>query len=239
MEFMSFKEALRITGIYPSLPLRDKLTILARLIFCARPIIDVLERHLPEKGLIVDIGCGYGTISHLVSSACMDRSVIGVDMSSRRIEAAKSGVNHSNSIEFRAADVRDFQIPSCSAVIMIDILYMLTFQEQERLLSRCYEKLCDNGVVVIKDNCKSPYWKYAYAYIEDVIKTKLGVYGKEIAENSSRYWDVDDFLELLGRIGFRAVAIPLKSYLPYPGVFYVCQKLREKGNREKGRRSVV
>jgi trans-aconitate methyltransferase len=233
MELMSLKEARRIAGIYhPSLTLRDKLTILARLIFCARPIIDLLERYLPERGLIVDLGCGYGTISQLVSSAHKDRSVIGVDMSSRRIKMAVSGVNHSNSIEFRAADVRDFHIPSCSAVIMIDILYMLTFGEQERLLSRCYEKLSDSGVVIIKDNCKSPYWKYAYAYIEDVIKTKLGVYGKEVAENSSRYWNVDDFLELLGRIGFRAMAIPLKSYLPYPGVFYVCRKLREEGNRD-------
>jgi trans-aconitate methyltransferase len=236
MEFMSLKEALRIAGIYPSLPLRDKLTILARLVFCARPVIDVLERHLPEKGLILDLGCGYGTISHLVSSAHTDRSVIGVDMSSRRIEAAKSGVNHNDSVEFHAADVREFQIPRCSAVIMIDILYMLTFEEQERLLSRCYEKLRDNGVVIIKDNCKSPYWKYAYAYMEDVIKTKLGLYGKEVAENSSRYWDVHEFLELLGRIGFRAKAIPLKSHLPYPGVFYVCRKLQEKGNRGEGKR---
>lgn len=231
MEFMSLKEARRIAGIYPSLPLRDKLAVLARLIFCACPVIDVLERHLPEKGLIVDLGCGYGTVSHLVSSAHTDRPVMGVDMSSRRIEAAKSGVNHSNSIEFRAADIREFQIPHCSAVIMIDILYMLTFQEQERLLLRCYQKLCDNGVMVIKDNCKSPYWKYAYAYIEDVIKVKLGVYGKEVMENSSRYWDVDDFLELLSRIGFRAVAIPLKSHLPYPGVFYVCWKIQEKGKK--------
>ncbi len=218
-------------GIYPSLSLRDKLTILARLIFCVRPITDVLEQYLPERGLIVDLGCGYGIISHLVSSAHSDRAVIGVDMSSRRIKMAKSGVNHNNSVEFHAADVREFRIPRCRAVIMIDILYMLTFQEQERLLSRCYEKLRDNGVVVIKDNCKSPYWKYAYAYMEDVIKTKLGAYGKEVAENSSRYWNVDDFLELLGRIGFRAVAIPLKSHLPYPGVFYVCQKLRKKGKR--------
>jgi trans-aconitate methyltransferase len=225
MEFMSLKEAVRIAGIYPSLPLRDRLTILARLVFCARSITDILDRYLPERGLIVDLGCGYGIISHLVSSAHSDRSVIGVDMSSRRIEVAKSGVNHSNSIEFRAADVREFQIPRCSAVVMIDILYMLTFQEQERLLSRCYEKLCDNGVVVIKDNCKSPYWKYAYAYIEDVIKTKLEVYGKEVAENSSRYWDVQEFLDLLSRIGFRAEAIPLKSHLPYPGIFYVCRKI--------------
>ncbi len=232
MEFMSLREARCIAGIYPSLPLRDKLTILARLIFCIRPIVDVLERHLPERGLIVDLGCGYGTISHLVSSACMDRSVIGVDMSSRRIEVARSGIDRNNSIEFHAADIREFQIPHCSAVMMIDILYMLTFEEQERLLSRCYEKLYDNGVVVIKDNCKSPYWKYAYASMEDVMKTKLGVYGKEVTENSSRYWDVDDFLELLSRIGFRAVAIPLKSYLPYPGVFYICRKLEEKGKRD-------
>jgi ubiquinone/menaquinone biosynthesis C-methylase UbiE len=221
---MSLKEACCVLKLYPSLSLRDKLIILARLTFCVRPIMKVLEQHLPEHGLVLDLGCGYGVISHLVSIGCPDRKVIGIDMSSRRVDAAKRSTDHRENIEFQTADIREVQIPRCNAIMMIDILSMLPCRDQERILTQCYEMLCSSGVLVIKDTTKSPYWKYIYAYIEDVIKTKLGVYGREIREHSSRYWDVQEFLDLLDRIGFHATAIPLKSRLPYPGVFYVCQK---------------
>lgn len=224
MEIMSSKEARRVLELYPSLSIRDALTILARLIFCVRPIMEVLEQHLPERGLVLDLGCGYGVISHLVSVAYPDRAVIGIDMSSRRVEVAKRSTDHRKNIEFHTADIREVQIPRCNAIMMIDILSMFPYRDQERILTQCCEMLCGGGVLVIKDTSKSPYWKYIYAYIEDVIKTKLGVYGREVKEHSSRYWDVQEFLKLLNRIGFQATTIPLKSRLPYPGVFYICHK---------------
>ena len=229
---MSLKEARRVLELYPGLSLRDELTILARLIFCVHPIMRVLEQHLPERGLVLDLGCGYGIISHLVSAGCLDRDVIGVDISSRRIEAAKRSIDHGGNIEFRAVDIREAYIPRCDAVMMIDILYMLTYQDQERILMRCYEKLRSDGVLIIKDNSKSPYWKYVYAYVEDVIKTRIRIYGRDVRENLSRYWDSQEFLELLSKIGFHATMIPLRSHLPYPGVFYICRKYCHKLKKE-------
>jgi len=224
MQIMSFKEARRVLESYPSLSLRDRLIILARLIFCVRPIMEVLEQHLPERGLVLDLGCGYGLISHLVSASYPDRSVVGIDLSSRRIQVARRSVDHRKNIEFHAADIREVQPPHCDAIMMIDILYMLPYRDHEQILARCYENLCNGGILIIKDNSKSPYWKYAYAYVEDVIKIKLRVYGREITKQSLRYWDVQDFLKLLEKIGFHATMIPLKSYLPYPGIFYICRK---------------
>jgi trans-aconitate methyltransferase len=211
--------------MYPSLSLWDKVAVLARLIFCARPIAGILEQHFPKRGLIVDLGCGYGVISHLVSAACPDRAVMGIDISSRRIQAAKGSVNHRGNIEFYAADIRDVQIPPCDAIMVIDILHMLPYRDQERVLAQCYEKLCDSGVLVIKDTMKSPCWRYIYTYAEEVIKTGLGVYGREVRGRSPRYWEVQEFLKILNKIGFHATSVPLKSYLPYPGVFYICHKL--------------
>ena len=224
MELMSLKEARRVLELYPSLSVRDRLTILARLIFCVGPIIHILEQYLPEKGIILDLGCGYGIISHLVSDACPDRSVIGVDMSARRIGVAKGSIRHRRNLEFRMVDIRDVQFPRCDAFMAIDVLYMFPYQDQERILTRCYEKLTPRGVLVVKDNSKSPYWKYMYAHAEEFVKTRWSVYGKNVRNRSLKYWDVGDFLKLLGRIGFHAIAIPLRSYLPYPGVFYICHK---------------
>ena len=224
MQIMSFKEARRVLELYPSLPLRDKLIILARLIFCIRPIMRVLEKHLPQRGMILDLGCGYGLVSHLVSVSNPERSVLGVDLSSRRIEVARKSGDHRENVEFHAADISEIQTPQCDAVLMIDVLYMIPYQDHERILVRCYENLRDGGILIIRDNSKTPYWKYAYAYFEDVIKIKLRLYGPEITRQSLKYWDIQDFMKLLDRIGFHTTMIPLKSYLPYPGVFYVCRK---------------
>ena len=217
-------EARQALELYPFLSLRDRITILARLVFCARPILQVLEQHLPDRGLILDLGCGYGVISHLLATKCPHRAIMGFDMSSRRIEIARKSVDSKKNMEFHIADIREISVPRCDAVIMIDILSVLSYQNQEQLLIQCYKKLSDGGILVVKDSCKSPYWKYIYVYLEDMIKTKLGVFGKEITEHSLNYWGVQEFVKLLERIGFHATAIPLRSRFPYPGVFYVCQK---------------
>lgn len=198
--------------------------MMARLIFCLRPIMAVLERNLPERGLIMDLGCGYGIVSNLVSIGHPGRTIIGVDMSSRRIEIAKRSAVNKKNLEFHLADIREFQIPHCSAIMIIDVLSMFPYKDQEQVLVQCYEKLNAGGIMIIKDNSKSPYWKHIYMRVEEAIKVKLRVYGSEVKKNSLCVWSDKEFLMLLERIGFNAKAIPLNSRLPYPGVFYVCRK---------------
>ncbi len=221
---MTIRETHRVLDLYPYLSFRDRVTILARLVFNASSIMNVLEEHLPEQGLVLDIGCGYGTISHLLSADHPGRSLIGVDMSAHRIEIARGSIGHRKDMNFHAVDIREYQLPCCNAIIMIDILYMLKYQEQERLLGKCHQNLEDNGTMIIKDTCKSRSWKYAHTYIEERLKARLRVYGKEVKRCPSQYWTTHDFLELLESIGFCAKAIPVRSYLPYPEVFYICQK---------------
>jgi len=213
-----------ILGLYPSLPLRDRLTILARLLFCARSIMKVLDQYLPRQGLILDLGCGYGVFSHLVSATCPNRMVVGIDMASHRIEVAKKSIVPEKNVRFYAEDIRKAQVPQCNAIIIIDVLYMLPYYEQEQILTLCYERLCNGGTLIIKDNARSPRWKYAYMYIEEMLKTRLKIYGGESRKSPLCHWDIEELLMLLNKIGFNASIIPLKSILPYPGVFYICHK---------------
>ncbi|HGJ63967.1 TPA: class I SAM-dependent methyltransferase [bacterium] len=207
--------------LYQSANFADRLIILARLIFSASPIIDILEQYLPKDGLIVDLGCGYGVISHLLSFSYPQRKIIGFDVSQTRIESAKKSI--SNNIQFQLADIRDAQIPACDAVIIIDILYLLPYQDQEKVLIKCFEKLNQNGILIIKDTDKSAIWKFRYTYIEEKIKIKLSLYGKEVKKSSLYYQTSEDFIILLKRIGFDVSTIHKKQIL-YPGIFYICQK---------------
>ena len=71
--------------------------------------------------------------------------VVGIDMASHRIEVAKKSSIPEKNVRFYAEDIRKAQIPQCDAIIMIDVLYMLPYQEQEQMLIRCYERLHNGG----------------------------------------------------------------------------------------------
>lgn len=207
--------------LYRSAKLKDRLIILARLLFSVNSIIEMLEQYLPKNGLIVDLGCGYGIISHLLSFSNPSRKLIGFDVSQNRIKSAQK--TQSDRVNFQLADIKEAQIPTCNAIVIIDILYLLPYQDQERVLIKCFKKLDQDGALIIKDTDKSSGWRFRWTYLEEKIKTKLGLYGKEIENGSLFYLDSDDFIRLLKKIGFR-VSIVNKKQLLYPGIFYICAK---------------
>ncbi len=211
-----------MTRLYPHLSFTDKLKILLRLIFCIRPILKVLKENLPNQGLIVDLGCGYGIVSHLISNT--NRRVIGIDASSHRIKVAQTSVNQRKDIEFYLTDIKEFQIPICDAVVIVDVLYLIPYGEQEQILFKCYECLRNDGIMIIKDSTTTPFWKYVYMRIEEWVKIKLGVYGTEIKNSGIFVWKECNFIGLLNKVGFEVSMISVKSCLPYPGVFYICHK---------------
>ncbi|MBD3181783.1 methyltransferase domain-containing protein [Candidatus Poribacteria bacterium] len=217
-------KAQSIISMYSDLSTWDKLTIMSRVVFCMNPIVEFIDEYMPETGLILDIGCGYGVFSVIISQLRPEISVLGVDMSSRRIQKARSIRKHMGNMIFLQDDITNFSFPECSGILLIDILSMLDIHQQLNILDRCYKGLESGGILLIRDNSKSPYWKYLYAYIEEILKTKIGVYGKEVRKHASKYWNIKEFLKVLNKAGFQAKAIPEKSYLPYPGVIYVCQK---------------
>ena len=45
----------QLVGLYSNLPLMDKISIHARLL-CIQPLMSVLNKYLPQNGVIVDLG---------------------------------------------------------------------------------------------------------------------------------------------------------------------------------------
>ncbi len=219
---MNLRKIKAVLKYYRNTLLEDKLKIILRLLFCVEPIIKVISTYLPTHGLIVDLGCGYGIISNLIVDSSSQRKVIAVDLSSHRVDVAK--LCHNENITFINSDIRKFDIPDCDSILMIDILCMIPFSDQLEILSNCYERLNKNGIMIIKDTSKSPRWKYIYTRFEESIKSFLGIYGRDVGKNAMSCWDSHEMVTFLEKLGFRVQIIPLKTILPYPGVFYICYK---------------
>jgi uncharacterized protein len=112
---------------------------------------DLFNKIVPPAGKILDIGCGYGFISYLLSLTGENRSIMGIDHDPEKIEVAKNCFLKNDRIGLICSDINTFTIEDQDVFIFSDVLHYLTVREQEDLLKRCIEKLNPGGIILIRD----------------------------------------------------------------------------------------
>jgi SAM-dependent methyltransferase len=200
-----------VVSLYPPQSAWVRLYFLVRFLIC--PFWRV-ESVVPESGVIVDIGCGYGLFANLLAVRSGARHVIGCDIDAARINVARSSVRGRNNICFSFAN-EVATVPSCDAVTLLDVLHHVAPDTRLRLLQEIFQKLRPGGALVIKDIDKTPHFKYLWNYLHDWIMT----HGKP-----SYYLGNLEMSRLLQEIGFVVVPEPLETHGPYPHILYRCTK---------------
>jgi len=178
------------------------------------PIIEVAE-YVPEKGRILDLGCGAGIFANILYIGSKQRHVLGVDFSAKRIETAIQMSKDNSQLKFVTGDVNDVKIGDHEIITLIDLLHHMPYEEQEDLLKRVHAKLNIGNVLIVKDLEKQPYWKYIFHYIQDSISYK----GSKLYFRSSA-----DMERILTETGFDVETISLSAAYPHPHVLYRCTK---------------
>ncbi len=116
-------------------------------------MFDILTAILEEEQLgaapIVDLGCGYGIALGFAAHQHPDRRLIGCDLDEHRIAAARKAFSNMNA-EFFVGDVRDFDLPEASLILIFDVLQYLTGPEQLALLERCLCALAPGGKLIFR-----------------------------------------------------------------------------------------
>lgn len=74
----------------------------------AGPLNAAIAALAPEHGRALDIGCGAGATSLALAAARPDLEILGVDLSDRLIEVARSRAKGASRVSFRVADVASF-----------------------------------------------------------------------------------------------------------------------------------
>ena len=174
-----------------------------------------IAQHVPLKGTIVDVGCGYGLLSNLLALASEEREVIGIDLSPKRIKVAQGTVRDRRNIKFLRQDANSLKVEKCNVFLMSDFLHHLPYQHQDELLALCYQKLSKNGLLIIEEVDDKPFWKYRFNIIADGL---LNLGQRIYFRNSSEY------LRLLSSIGFGVKTEVAHKDLPLSDVLYLCKK---------------
>jgi|ETNmetMinimDraft_16_1059900.scaffolds.fasta_scaffold78096_1 2-polyprenyl-3-methyl-5-hydroxy-6-metoxy-1,4-benzoquinol methylase len=135
-----------------------------RLKFFLFPFIK-LEMLVPKNGFIIDLGCSHGLLANYLALRSETRDVLGVEMNENRIKFANIGIKNT---KFKAGDITKIDIPQADCIIFTHVLHHLfTYEEQERLLKFCYQKLKSNGTLIICEVGRSPKWKYIVSLVAD------------------------------------------------------------------------
>lgn len=114
--------------------------------------IDFLERYIPEKSFVLDLGCGIGR--HSLELAKRNHSVVGVDFSKARIEQAKSVKvqNTFGKVSFYCADVRTFKYEEKADVVLCLYDVVGSFPDEHdnlRILQNAYRRLKPGGTLIL------------------------------------------------------------------------------------------
>jgi 2-polyprenyl-3-methyl-5-hydroxy-6-metoxy-1,4-benzoquinol methylase len=186
-------------------------------------ILDLMDRLLPKEGKILDMGCGFGLFSLFLALRSPERRLFGVDLSARRIEAARGAAKRLGleNVRFETADVRDYRVEGdWDGIFTLDLLHHVPPSSRRDFLKICRERLVEAGVLVIKDVTTRPRWKAAFTWVLD-----------QLVGGPCRVWYQDHEAQAseLREFGFRVDYRRLSDRLPYPHVVFRCQPEEEAG----------
>ena len=177
------------------------------------PYIKV-EKLVPKKGFIIDLGCSHGLFTNLLGFSSEKREVLGLEINQDRIKYANIGIKNT---KFITGDITKVDIPQADCIIFTHVLHHLTtYEAQEKLLRACYDKLKFGGSLIISEVDTFPRWKYLISLFAD--KT---LYPFE----KINYRSVKDLLSLLKKINFSVEIVPLHEGTIFSHITFVGKKI--------------
>ena len=215
-----------LIAAYPALARSDRLHMIIRWRVCP---LRAIAACVPAQGAIVDLGCGHGLFAQLLARDFVARTVIGVDLDARKIAVADQLALPN--LRFVTGDAATTDLPPVQAVTIIDVLYLVPYQAQERLLAACAERLAPGGLIVLKDMAERPRWKAWLNWLEETLAVR--VLRITASDESGRFYfrPRAEWQAVLARLGFAVETIPMDRGYYHPHVVFVARK--NMGNEEQ------
>jgi len=78
---------------------------------------------VPLDANIVDIGCGYGYLSHMLCMVSDKRRILGIDYDGEKISVARQIATSMKNVRFEEADILNFELPKADVFLILDVLH--------------------------------------------------------------------------------------------------------------------
>jgi len=179
--------------------------------------VDAIDRCLPQQGLILDVGCGYGVLTNMLAMRAPGRFLVGLDADAERIAIAQGTVGNRPNVAFLVADALHVPSRGYDGIVLTDFLHHLPIEAQNDFLRQASRKLNPGGVMAIREVGDSPRWKHAMSHLADrVLYPRDRIHYRRPAELTAT----------LHALGFDVEVMPDHRRSPFCTYLYVCRKSR-------------
>jgi cyclopropane fatty-acyl-phospholipid synthase-like methyltransferase len=189
-----------------------------RFLILRQRFLDEIGQYLPERGRVLDVGCGFGLFSLYYAQLHPAVTFRGLDLSARRVAqagaaAARLGLQN---VGYAVGDARAFRADDrYDGAYMLDIVHHVPPEAVRPLLLELHGALRPGGRLVVKDVDTRPAYKRLFTHALDLLMAPGGVI---------HYWPAEALQALLEDVGFRVHRHLMVDVLPYPHVLYVCRR---------------
>ena len=190
---------------------------------------------LPDRGCLLDLGCGQGMLLSLIRAAKeqyraglwpgdwppppLNLGLRGIELSACRVQVARCALGDSVQVEQR--DLRVFDFPPCSVIVMLDVLHYLGEAEQGRVIEKTAGALEPGGLLLMREADADAGFAFRVTeWSERIAGVLRGEFGQRLHYRSA----VDWIAELAGR-GFAVSAEPMSEGTPFANVLFVARKV--------------
>jgi 2-polyprenyl-3-methyl-5-hydroxy-6-metoxy-1,4-benzoquinol methylase len=115
------------------------------------PVYAAVGKKLSLRSRVIDLGCGFGLMSHWAAITGYERPVVGVDDDARKIALAKQTEQFQRQLTFECSDLLTWQGEPAEAVLMLDILHYSRPEVQAQMLQKGAALLAPGGKLYVRE----------------------------------------------------------------------------------------
>ncbi|HVZ79741.1 MAG TPA: class I SAM-dependent methyltransferase [bacterium] len=201
---------------YAHLPMGTRLFLWLRWLWTP---YDRMASLLPDRGLVLDGGCGHGLLSLTLALGSSRRRVEGLDHSVERVAIARQAGRDLPNLSVSKGDFRKIPRRAYQGIALVDVLHYLPYEEQEALMKDAFRRLARGGVFLFRDVDRRPGFSSLWNRLHEGLMTGLGFTKAGGLHFRSRVqWD-----QLARRVGFQ-VRSEATGRFPFADVLFWCRK---------------
>ena len=172
----------------------------------------LLNEYVVRNGDILDLGCGYGFISHMLSLTSRGRKITGVDYDEEKIRVAGAGFLCNSRTRFVTADVRNFEFTTFDCIILSDVLHYLPTPDQQDLIRKCMSNLRDDGMIIIRDADEDREEGHSRSMLTETLSTGIKFNKTSDGSGKMHFTSGLNIEKVAAEGGFKLEVIGSKSY---------------------------
>ena len=190
---------------------------------------------LPDRGSLLDAGCGRGVLLSLLAAAKRQHAagrwppgwpapptrlaLRGFDSHAARVRLAGGVLGDSARVELH--DLRDFAFAPASVIVMLDVLLYLDAPAQERVLDKAAAALEPGGLLLLREADAGAGFAFlatrCSALLEGILR---GSFAPQLHCRSAVDWSA-----ALERRGLAVDVRPMSRGTPFANVLFVARKV--------------